>query len=140
METLLPGTEVHARGLRWEVVTSEPAGEQTLYRLRCREQGVLLGRELDILSPFEKLEALQKPLQPERAARLDHWRVYHQAFLLEQALGPNALLAAQPGRLKIAPYQLVPVMRALRMSRPRLLLADTSALGRPSRPASSSPS
>ena len=64
---------------------SEPAGEQTLYRLRCREQGVLLGRELDLLSPFEKLEPLQKPLQPERAARLDHWRVYHQAFLLEQA-------------------------------------------------------
>lgn len=130
MQTLLPGTEVHARGLRWEVVTSEPAGEQTLYRLCCREQGVLLGRELDILSPFEKLEAVQKPLQPERAARLDHWRVYHQAFLLEQALGPNALLAAQPGRLKIAPYQLVPVMRALRMSRPRLLLADAVGLGK----------
>jgi ERCC4-related helicase len=111
-------------------VSSEPAGEQTLYRLRCREQGVLLGRELDILSPFEKLEPLHKPLQPERAARLDHWRVYHQAFLLEQALGPNALLAAQPGRLKIAPYQLVPVMRALRMSRPRLLLADAVGLGK----------
>lgn len=130
MDTLLPGTEVHARGLRWEVVTAEPAGEQTLYRLRCREQGVLLGRELDILSPFERLEPLQKPLQPERAARLDHWRVYHQAFLLEQALGPNALLAAQPGRLKFAPYQLVPVMRALRMSRPRLLLADAVGLGK----------
>lgn len=130
MDTLLPGTEVQARGLRWEVVTSEPAGEQTLYRLRCSEQGTLLGRELDILSPFETLEPLHKPLQPKRAARLDHWRVYHQAFLLEQALGPNALLAAQPGRLNIAPYQLVPVMRALRMSRPRLLLADAVGLGK----------
>jgi ERCC4-related helicase len=130
VSSLLPGTEVQARGLRWEVVAAEPAGEQTLYRLRCREQGVLLGRELDLLSPFEKLEPLQKPLQPERASKLDHWRVYHQAFLLEQALGSNALLAAQPGRLKLAPYQLVPVMRALRMSRPRLLLADAVGLGK----------
>jgi hypothetical protein len=50
-------------------------------------------------------------------ARAGNWLVYHQAFLLEEALGPDALLAAQPG-------QLVPVRRAIRMSRVRLLLAD----------------
>ena len=31
---LLPGTEVHARGLRWEVVSSQSLGPQTLFRLR----------------------------------------------------------------------------------------------------------
>lgn len=129
MTTLLPGTLISARGLRWEVVLSQPAGEQTLYRLRCQE-GSLRGRELDLLSPFEKLEPVSTALRPERAAPLADWRVFHQAFLLEQALGPAAFQAVQPGRLTIQPYQLVPVMRALRMSRVRLLLADGVGLGK----------
>ena len=126
---LLPGTEVHARGLRWEVVTSERLGPQTLYRLRGVEHAVL-GHEFDLLSPFEAIEPVQHALHPERAAPLTNWLVYHQAFLLEQALGPSALLAVQPGRLRLEPYQLVPVLRAIRMSRARLLLADGVGLGK----------
>jgi ERCC4-related helicase len=129
VQDLLPGTQVEARGLRWEVVFSHPAGEQQLFRLRCLD-GALRGNEVDLLSPFEKVNPLGTVLDPERAAPLPHFRLYLQAFLLEQALGPNALLAAQPGRLEIQPYQLVPVMRALRMSRPRLLLADGVGLGK----------
>ncbi len=127
--TLLPGTEVRSRGLRWEVVSSENLGPETLYRLRGLENAVL-GEELDVLSPFEEVEPLQHELRPERAAPLPNWLVYHQAFLLEQALGPTALLAAQPGRLRIEPYQLVPVLRAIRMSRVRMLLADGVGLGK----------
>lgn len=129
MSELLPGTQVKARGLRWEVVFSQPAGEQRLYRLRCLEGGLDLDL-LDILSPFESVEPLATELNPRRAARLQEWRVYHDAFLLEQALGPSALLAAQPGRLRIAAYQLVPVLRVLQMPRPRLLLADDVGLGK----------
>lgn len=129
MQELLPGTQVIARQIHWEVVFSQSLGEQRLYRLRAIE-GALRGREFDLLSPFEKIEPVITKLDPARAAKLQHWRVYHQAFLLEQALGPTAILAAQPGRLKIAPYQLVPLMRALRMSRPRLLLADGVGLGK----------
>lgn len=126
---LLPGTEVLARGLRWEVVTTESLGPQTLFRLRGLE-GVVLGHELDILHDFESIEPIQHELRPDRAAPLSNWLVYHEAFLLEQALGPDALLAAQPGRLRIEPYQLVPVLRAIRMSRVRLLLADGVGLGK----------
>ncbi len=126
---ILPGTEVLARGLRWEVVFSQPAGEQQLYRLRSVESA-WQGRELDVLVPFEKVEPVARDFEPTKAALLQQWRVFHQAFLLEQALGTDALLAAQPGRLTIAAYQLVPVMRALRMSRPRLLLADDVGLGK----------
>ena len=126
---LLPGTEVEARGLRWEVVSTENLGQETLFRLRGLENAVL-GLELDILSPFEKIKPVQHELRPENAAPLINWLVYHQAFLLEQALGPDALLAVQPGRLKIEPYQLVPVLRAIRMSRVRLLLADGVGLGK----------
>ncbi|MEI6778928.1 MAG: helicase-related protein [Chloroflexales bacterium] len=129
MTTLLPGTEVFARDLRWEVVATESLGMQTLYRLRCL-QGDLSGQELDLLSPFEPITAIRRELRPERAAPLVAWRAYHQAFLLEQALGPDALLVAQPGRLRLEPYQLVPVLRAIRMSRVRLLLADGVGLGK----------
>jgi ERCC4-related helicase len=90
----------------------------------------LRGAELDLLWPFEPIEPLARDLDPDQAAALPHWRLFMRAFLLEQALGPDALLAAQPGRLEIQPYQLVPVMRALRMSRPRLMLADGVGLGK----------
>ncbi|NUQ77234.1 MAG: DEAD/DEAH box helicase, partial [Polyangiaceae bacterium] len=130
MQEILPGTEVLARGLRWEVVHIQPGGDKaTLYRLRCLETA-LRGSEMDFVHPFESVEPLTAPIEPVRAAQLSAFRVYHDAFLLEQALGPNALLAAQPGRLRIAPYQLVPVMRALAMPRPRLLLADDVGLGK----------
>jgi len=129
VSTLLPGTQVEARGLPWEVVHAEPAGEQQRLRLRCT-QGDQQGLEIDLLHPFETVRPITVDLDPRRAGRLRQWRLYHDAFLLEQALGPSALLAVQPGRLDIAPYQLVPVMRALRMSRPRLLIADGVGLGK----------
>lgn len=129
MSDLLPGTEVVARGLRWQVVLSEHLGEQVLIRLRGLE-GAVLGQELDLLSPFETVHPIIHNLDPERAAPLRNWLVYHQAFILEQALGPGALLASQPGRLRLEPYQLVPVLRAIRMGRPRLLLADAVGLGK----------
>jgi hypothetical protein len=55
---LLPGTEVRARGLRWEVVSSQGLGPQTLFRLRGLENAVL-GRELDVLHPFETIEPIR---------------------------------------------------------------------------------
>jgi superfamily II DNA or RNA helicase len=93
-------------------------------------ENAVLGNELDILHPFEPIEPIRHDLRPDRAAPLVNWLVYHQAFLLEQALGPDALLAVQPGRLRIEPYQLVPVLRAIRMSRVRLLLCDGVGLGK----------
>jgi hypothetical protein len=129
MNVLLPGTEVQARGLRWEVVFSQSLGTQTLYRLRGIH-GAFNGQEVEILAPFETIAPTYRPLNPERAGPIQNWLLYHQAFLLEQALGPSALLAVQPGRLKLEPYQIVPVLRAIRMSRVRLLLADSVGLGK----------
>lgn len=129
MTALLPGTPVSARGLLWEVVFSQASGVETLYRLRCQE-GFLRGQERDFLSPFETLTPVAKELRPDKAAPLADWLVYHRAFLIDQSLGAGALQAAQPGRLTIQPYQLVPVMRAIQMSRARLLLADGVGLGK----------
>jgi ERCC4-related helicase len=128
MTNYLPGTEIIARGLKWEIVESQPLGENT--RVRLRGMGAFSGFELDVLTPFEPLTPVVHELDPTHADTLPNWIVYHQAFLLEQALGPDAFLAVQPGRLRIEPYQLVPLARALRMSRPRLLLADDVGLGK----------
>lgn len=55
MGMLLPGTEVKARDLRWEVVIAQNLGEQTLYRLRGLE-GAVRGHEFDVLHPFERID------------------------------------------------------------------------------------
>src|SRR3954454_1369047 len=125
----LPGTEVELRGLRWEVVGVTPVGDQTLIRLRGTG-GAFGGSEVDVLTPFEDVRPVIHQIDPTRPTHLANWLVFHQGFLLEQALGPNALLAVTPGRLRIEPYQLVPVSRCLRMPRPRLLLADDVGLGK----------
>jgi hypothetical protein len=48
VQEFLPGTKVHARGLKWEVVFTEALGPQTLVRLRGLESAVR-GAELNLL-------------------------------------------------------------------------------------------
>jgi Type III restriction enzyme, res subunit len=129
MPELLPGTEVTARGVRWELVYTQSLGSQILHRLRGIE-GAFAGHELDLLGPFDEITPLIRDLRPEKPAPLSNWLAYHQAFLLEQAFGMDALSAVQLGRLRIEPYQLVPVLRAIRMTHVRLLLADGVGLGK----------
>ena len=54
--TILPGTEVAARGMHWEVVTIESLGGQRLYRLRGLD-GAVQGQEIDLLHPFENIDS-----------------------------------------------------------------------------------
>ncbi|HEY2616780.1 MAG TPA: helicase-related protein [Acetobacteraceae bacterium] len=123
------GSRVSARGLAWDVIEVAPLGAQTLLHLRCAG-GDLNGLEWDILHPAEPVEPLRSELRPDAPGPLAAWRLYHQACLLEQVLGPADILVAEPGRVRIEPYQLVPLMRALELPRPRLLLADGVGLGK----------
>jgi superfamily II DNA or RNA helicase len=123
------GSRVSARGLIWDVIEVVPLGGQTLLHLRCAG-GDLDGLEWDFLHPAEPARPLRYELQPAAPGPLAAWRLRHQACLLEQVLGPEDLLLAEPGRVRIEPYQLVPLMRALELPRPRLLLADGVGLGK----------
>lgn len=65
MSTLLPGTQVEARSLPWEVVHNEPAGEQHRFRLRCL-QSDLQRMEIDPLHPFQRIRPIATDLEPHR--------------------------------------------------------------------------
>ena len=65
-DLFLPGTEVVARGLKWEVVEAQPMGEQT--RVRLRGTGRFGGFEVDVLTPFEPIEPLIHDLDPNSPA------------------------------------------------------------------------
>jgi superfamily II DNA or RNA helicase len=123
------GSRLRARGLVWDVLESEPIGAQQRLRLRCAA-GDLCGLEWDLLHPVDAVEPLNPDLRPEHPGTLTAWRLHHMACLLDQLPGPATVLAADPGRLRIEPYQLVPLMRALELPRPRLLLADGVGLGK----------
>ena len=123
------GSRVSARGLAWDVTEITPLGAQTMLRLRCTA-GDMIGFDWDILHPTEPVELLRAELRPEAPSSLAAWRLHHQACLLEQVLGPADMVVIEPGRVRIEPYQLVPLMRALELPRPRLLLADGVGLGK----------
>src|ERR1700759_3505789 len=122
------GSRVSVRGLTWDVTEIVPLGAQTLLRLRCAT-GDLDGLEWDILYPAESVEPLHTDFRPDAPGSLLVWRLRHLACLLQQVLSP-ADRVAEPGRVQIEPYQLVPLMRALELPRPRLLLADGVGLGK----------
>ncbi|WP_428487731.1 helicase-related protein [Rhodopila sp.] len=119
------GIKVAARGLEWDVMEVEPLGSRQRLRLACAA-GDLQGLEWDVLHPPETVTVLRTDPRPEDAGPLDAWRRYHIACLLEQIPGAPA----PPGRVAIEAYQRVPLLRALDMVRPRLLLADGVGLGK----------
>ncbi len=119
------GIKVAARGLEWDVTEVEGLGAQQRVRLAC-SGGDLAGLEWDVLFPAEALSVLRTDPRAEEAGSLEAWRRYHIARLLERIPGAPA----PPGRVAIEAYQRVPLLRALDMVRPRLLLADGVGLGK----------
>ena len=72
--SFLPGTEVKVRGLRWEVIESQPEGKEM--RVRLRGVGGMAGFEIDVLSPFEKIELISRVFDPILADKLSNWLVH----------------------------------------------------------------
>jgi hypothetical protein len=67
MPELLTGTEVTARGLRWELAYTQNLGSQVLHRLRGID-GHFAGQEIDLLEPFDEIIPVARELRPDRPA------------------------------------------------------------------------
>ncbi|MSP01926.1 MAG: hypothetical protein EXR07_12880 [Acetobacteraceae bacterium] len=124
-----PGLRVRARGLTWEVLESVRAGACERLSLRCVE-GDMTGLEWEVYCPPEKIEPVAAAFDIQHPAPLPLWRLMHQAYALNELPDGTPFMAVAPGRLRVEPFQLVPLMRALDMPRPRLLLADGVGLGK----------
>jgi hypothetical protein len=126
---LRPGIRVRARGLTWDVLEVDGAADRQRLGLRCVE-GDMAGLEWQIHVPPEPVQLVDEAFDPKSPAPLSLWHLMHRARLLNQLPGGISFVAREPGRVRVEPYQLVPLMRALDMPRPRLLLADGVGLGK----------
>jgi superfamily II DNA or RNA helicase len=121
-----PGTLIHARGREWVVL---PDSTEAL--LMVRPVGGLDEEITGILPAVEPVKSTEFPL-PTRADLGD----FTSGLLLREAARLSTRAAAGPfrsfGRIAIEPrpYQLVPLMMALKLDPVRLLIADDVGIGK----------
>lgn len=121
-----PGTLIHARGREWVVLP-----ESTDELLIARPVGGLDEEITGILPAVESVESTTFPF-PSRADVGD----FASGRLLREAARLSTRAAAGPfrsfGRIAVEPrpYQLVPLMMALKLNPVRLLIADDVGIGK----------
>src|SRR4051812_3664131 len=123
-----PGSLVRARGREWIVL---PGQDAPLLRLRP-----LSGSEADVqlLDPALEQDGVAaahfEPPQPERVGTQADALLLHDALLLSLRRGAGPFRSA--GRISVEPrpYQLVPLMMALKLDPVRLLVADDVGIGK----------
>ena len=128
VHSFTPGSLVRARGREWIVL---PAADMNVLRLRP-----LSGSETDVqvLDPALEPDGLSPASfalpMPERAGTQAEALLLHDALLLSLRRGAGPFRSA--GRISVEPrpYQLVPLMMALKLDPLRLLVADDVGIGK----------
>jgi len=125
------GQRIAVRDHHWEVNDVRLAQGGTLLELRRLSEGAGPPRTLMVVPALESDLSIL-PTQPLRFAIGNPIRLQqlHDALSLTMAHGRGDLVALQNGRIELETYQLIPVLKALRLPRARLLIADDVGLGK----------
>jgi SNF2 family DNA or RNA helicase len=125
------GQRVAVRDHHWEVTDVRSARGGTLLELRRLSGGVGPPRTLTVVPSLERHLSIL-PSQPLRFVIGNPVRLQqlHDALSLTMAHGRGDLVALQHGRIELETYQLIPVLKGLRLPRVRLLIADDVGLGK----------
>jgi superfamily II DNA or RNA helicase len=129
------GATVRARGGRFTVLSAESIAQtkgEPIRRLRLRAlDEPFRNEEICVLHPIEDVEPDEIPeLDLAQPGRLARFQLLMDAARLSLAPGDDRLVSSTRSRIAFEPYQQVPVLRALELPRPRLLIADDVGLGK----------
>src|SRR4051794_31702182 len=121
------GDLVVVRGSRWRVADVRPYDGCVLLTLH----GVVRpfnGRVRRVLSPFDRIEPVERP----RRARFVNGRTWRRVCraAIATAVPPGALSTARAAAIDLLRYQLEPALAVVRGHGTRLLLADEVGLGK----------
>jgi SNF2 family DNA or RNA helicase len=125
------GQRVALRDHQWEITDVRAARGGTLLEVKRLSEGAGAARTLTVVPELEDGLRIQ-PSQPLRFAVGNPIRLQqlHDALRLTMAHGRGDLVALEHGRIELEAYQLIPVLKALRLPRARLLIADDVGLGK----------
>src|SRR5450755_597725 len=105
---LRPGIRVRARGLTWDVLAVDAGADRECLDLRCTE-GDMANLEWQIYVPPERVEVVDERFDPGCPASLSRWHLMHRAHVLNELPGAIAFVVRDPGRIRVEPYQMVPL-------------------------------
>lgn len=122
-----PGDLVRVRRARWRIVHVRACDDCHIVTL-CGLSPPHLGIERRVLTPYDVLEPIERPVRP-RIVRTVRWRRACRA-LIADAAPPGSLQAARAARIDLLPHQLEPALAIVRGLGTRVLLADEVGLGK----------
>lgn len=124
---LLPDTIVSMRRCRWRVISVRAYEGCELVTLRGTSPAVC-GVERHVLSPFDRLDPIERRTSPRRVTAR-RWRRTCRAAIAA-ATPPGALRSPVSARIDLIPAQLAPALAIVRGLGCRVLLADEVGLGK----------
>ncbi len=127
VQILHAGDLVRARGDTWRVVDVRPYEGCRLVSLAGI--GATSGASCEVLSPFDRLDAVAGPSTALRRVGSGRWRNAARALIGTSGVA-GLLQAAGAADMDILPHQLEPAVALLRGDGCRVLLADEVGLGK----------